>query len=285
MDITDIPGQIAKAFKYSLRSSSTFLLSMVTALLAFGIGYDLLYGFWYIRRHNVKDPAYGTPYFIGLLVVSVLFPLTIGLIALFRARAQARPFKVARIGISIAPFEVFSVSPETLGTANVLQALDIVSTQFFRVVKNTLSEYEAAKELEFRFLPAFTKITSKQEAVQYCTKLRAAMVVWGSITQRSRQPLEIRLNLQAASESYSFSHLSIEQFPMLPLQFFIFFEAAKAALKNGDMARARQFFVQARPLGEELDKQKETKFVSSVDEWLAKLPMSPEARNAVSSSD
>jgi hypothetical protein len=137
MDITDIPDQLGKAFKYSLRSPSSFFLSLLTAMVVFGFAYDLVYGFGYIRWHNVKDPQYGWPYFAGLVFVAILVPLTIGVTAYARARAKARPFRAGEIGIAIAPFEVFLVAPETLGTASMLQALDIVSTQFFRVVQNT----------------------------------------------------------------------------------------------------------------------------------------------------
>ena len=275
MDITDIPDQISKAFRYSLRSPSTFSLSFLTAVLVFGIGYDLLYSFWYTRWHNVKDPSYGAPYLAGLVLVALVAPLTIGVVAYLRARAQASSFKPGQIGIAIAPFEVFSVAPETLGTANVLQALDIVSTQFFRVVENTLSEYEAARELNFRFLPPYISIASKQQALEYRERLNATLVIWGSITQRSRQPLEVRLNVQAQPHTYDFSNLSIEEFPMLPLQYFMFLEAGKAALKGTDILRAQRLLEQARLLGAELDKRKPMNFESSARELLNQLPGGP----------
>ena len=77
MGITDIPDQIAKAFKYSLRSPGAFCLSLITAIAVFGFAFDLTYSFWYVRWHNVKDPQYGWPYFAGLLLVSVVIPVTI----------------------------------------------------------------------------------------------------------------------------------------------------------------------------------------------------------------
>jgi hypothetical protein len=287
MDITDIPDQISKAFKYSLRSRSTFAISLFTAIAVSGFAYDLLYGFCYIRWHNAKDPQYAWPYFAGLVFFALVVPSTIGVAAFLRARTQTRPFKAGQIGIAIAPFEVFSVAPETLGTANVLQALDIVGTQFFRVVQNTLSEFETATELEFRFLPQYTNITSKREAVQYREKLRATLVIWGSITQRTREPLDIRFSMQADSQTYDFSDLAIERFPMLPLQYFTFLEAAKAVLRDGDGIRARRLFQQARKLGEQLDaKFKSNDNVTFVDSFLAKLPpenAAPAARSATAS--
>lgn len=272
MGITDIPDQIAKAFKYSLRSPGAFCLSLITAIVVFGFAFDLTYSFWYVRWHNVKDPQYGWPYFAGLLLVSVVIPVTIGMSAFARARGQGQPFGAEEVGIAIAPFEVFSVDPETLGAASTLHALDVVSTQFFRVVQNTLREYPLAQELKFRFLPQYTKITSNQAAVEHLKRLGAALVVWGNITQRSQQPLEIRLEMQAAVHTYTFSQLSIEQFPMLPLQYFTFLEAAEAVLRRGDAERARRLFEQARPLGAELDKEhKGMGCVDSVDGFLAKL--------------
>lgn len=259
MDITDIPDQIAKAFKYSLRSRSAFALSLVTAALVFGIGYDLLYGFWYTRWHNVKDAEYRWPYFAGLVLVAIVLPSASGLVACLRARAQAAPFKTGQIGIAIAPFQVFSVSPETLGTANVLQALDIVSTQFFLMVENTLSEFEAAKDLKFRFLPSYINIGSEQEALQSRQRLHAIMVIWGSIIQRSRQPLEIRLHLQADPKTYNFSGLSVEEFPVNLLQHYIFLEAGKAAFQTGDTKRAQRLLNQSLRLAEQMDGQENSR--------------------------
>jgi len=273
MGITDIPDQIAKAFKYSLRSPGAFALSLVTAIVVFGFAYDLIYSFWYVRWHNVKDTQYRLPYFAGLVLVSLIIPLTIGGWAYLRARAQGRPFRADEIGIAIAPFDVFSVDPETLGTASTLHALDVVSTQFFRVVQNTLREYPMAQELKFRFLPQYTKITSKQEALERLDGLRATMLIWGNITQRSQQPLEIRLEMQAAVHTYDFSELTIEHFPMLPLQYFTFFEAAQAVERRGDADRARRLYLQARPLGAQMDQEHpKLRCVESIDAILAKAP-------------
>src|SRR5271166_4074120 len=256
MGITDIPDQIAKAFKYSLRSPGAFALSLVTAIVVFGFAYDLIYSFWYVRWHNVKDTQYGLPYFAGLVLVSLIIPLTIGGWAYPRARAQGHPFRA-----------------DELGTASTLHALDVVSTQFFRVVQNTLREYPMAQELKFRFLPQYTKITSKQEALERLDGLRATMLIWGNITQRSQQPLEIRLEMQAAVHTYDFSELTIEHFPMLPLQYFTFFEAAQAVERRGDADRARRLYLQARPLGAQMDQEHpKLRCVESIDAILAKAP-------------
>lgn len=45
MDIVDIPTQVARALKYSVRSRCTFLLSLLSAFFLLGISFDLLYGF------------------------------------------------------------------------------------------------------------------------------------------------------------------------------------------------------------------------------------------------
>ena len=78
MGITDIPDQIAKAFKYSLRSPGAFALSLITAVVVFGFAYDLLYSFWYVRWFNAKDTHYGLFYVAGLVLVSLVIPLAIG---------------------------------------------------------------------------------------------------------------------------------------------------------------------------------------------------------------
>jgi hypothetical protein len=254
MDIADIPNQIAKAFKYSLRSSGAFILSLITAFVVFAVAYDLIYGFWYVRWHNTEHANYGRLYFIGLLLVSVVLPLTIGAGAYLSARVRERPFKPEQIGIAIAPFDVISVDPEALGTASTLHAVDIVSTQFFRVVQSTLKDYPLAEDLKFRFLPQYRKITNQQAALQHLARLHATLVVWGNIIQRRRQPLEIRFEMQAHGQTYTFSQMSLEQFPMLPLQYFTFLEAARALEKRGETDRAQRWSEQAHLLLEQIQK-------------------------------
>jgi hypothetical protein len=78
MVITDIPDQIAKAFKYSLRSPGAFTFSLITAIVVFGFAYDLIYSFWYVRWHDAKDAHYGWPYFAGLLSPTILSRATSG---------------------------------------------------------------------------------------------------------------------------------------------------------------------------------------------------------------
>jgi hypothetical protein len=252
MDIADIPNQIAKTFKYSLRSSGAFILSLITAFVVFAVAYDLIYGFWYARWYNTEHANYGRLYFIGLLLVSVVLPLTIGAGAYLRARASARPFKPEQIGIAIAPFDVISVDPETLGTANTLHSLDIVSTQFFRLVQSTLRDYPVAEELKFRFLPQYTKITNKEAASRQLARLNAALVFWGHIIQRRHQPMEIDFEMQGTTQAHTFSHMMIERFPMLPLQYLTFLEAARALEKRGETDRARRWHEQARLLREQI---------------------------------
>jgi hypothetical protein len=287
MGITDIPDQIAKAVKYSLRSPGRFAISLVTAVVVFGIGYDLIYGFIYVRLYDVKDVRYGGFYGWGLLAVALVLPATIGIVAYLRAHRQARPFESSAIGVAIAPFEVFCVAPETLGTASMLQALDIVGTEFISVVENTLIDYEWAKELEFRFLPQYMRVRRQEEAIELRSSLGATLLIWGVITQRSRQLLDIRLELQGSVKNYSFTNFTIEDFPMLPLQFFTLLEAATRVRATGDVARARHLFEQARLLAVKINKGG---LVAEVDANLAQLssqlnvPPLPEASAATNKS-
>ncbi|HMD01768.1 MAG TPA: hypothetical protein VKG44_02270 [Candidatus Baltobacteraceae bacterium] len=253
MGITDIPDQIAKALKYSLRSRGSFIVSLVTAIVVLAVAYDLIYSFVFVRANDVKDVHYGPAYWLGLAALALLLPALAGAVAYARARALLQPFPRGKVGIAIAPFEVFSVAPETLGTANALQALDIVATQFFRLVQNTLSEYPWADGFEFRFLPPYVRVTTRDEAVKRRAELGATLLVWGVITQRSRQPLEIKLALQAIVRNYDFSHLSIEEFPMQPLQFFTILEAATYLASCGEKAHALEMLKAVLPLAAQID--------------------------------
>jgi len=277
MGITDIPDQIAKAIKYSLRSPSSFAVSLVTAMVVFGIAYDLAYSFAYIRILDVKDAKYGPVYGWGLLIVAVAIPVALGLLAYLRARHRARPFDPAVLGIAFAPFEVFSVAPETLGTASLLQALDIVGTQFISVVENNLNEYGWAKEFEFRFLPQYMRIKTKEQAIEQRSALGATLLFWGVITQRTRMPLEIKLNLQGMVQTYNFTDFSVEDFPMVTLNFFTLFEGAKALRAAGVDARAIYLFEQARPLAIMMDAKSkgEGGLVAEIDANLAQLRPPP----------
>lgn len=253
MGIADLPDQITKALKYSLRSPSSFLLSLLSAMLVFAIAYDLVWGFAYVRWFDVKDAHYGRGYWVGMAVVAFALPLLAAAVAVARTLYRGRAFGVGEIGIAIAPLEVFSVDPETLGTSSVMQALDIVGTQFFRVVENTLNEQDGAKDFKFRFLPPHVRIKNQKAALKLRSKLDATLLVWGVITQRAHQPLEVRLELQAAVHNYSFTRLSVEHFPMPALQFFMLMEGAKTLQNRGDKAGARQLYTHALPLAAEVD--------------------------------
>lgn len=253
MGITDLPDQIAKALKYSLRSPSSFIVSLLSAMVVCAIAFDLVWGFAFVRWYDVKDAHYGWWYWVGMSIAALALPLSVGAVAVMRTLHRARAFAADEIGIAIAPFEVFSVDPETLGTSSVLQALDIVGTQFFRLVESTLNEYEWAQDFKFRFLPPHVRIKSQSTAKERRSGLGATLMVWGVITQRAKEPLEIRLELQAADHNYSFSRLSVEHFPMHALQFFILMEATKAVVKRGDTPRARRMYEQALALAVEVD--------------------------------
>ena len=240
--------------------------------MVFGVAYDLIYSFAYVRLYDVKDPRYGPLYGWGLLALALGLPATIGIVASIGAWIQAFPFKSSDLGIAIAPFEVFSVAPETLGTSTMLQALDIVGTEFFRVVENTMNNHEWAKEFKFRFLPQYLRVKNKDAAVKHCAALQATVLVWGVITQRSRQALEVRLTLQGAVKQYEFTNFSIEEFPLAPLQLFILLEGAETLRSRGAHSRAIDMLVQGRPVAVEAEGNDPKRgLVALVDEKLAEL--------------
>jgi hypothetical protein len=273
LNITDIPDQIKKALKYSLRSRPGFIISLVTAIIVLGIAYDLVYGFAYVRIYNIKEPVYGWVYGLGLFFFGLFIPLIAGIGAYMRARLLSRPFKVNEIGIAIAPFEVFSTAPETLGTSSTLQALDIVGTQFFQFVENIINEREWAEEFIFRFLPQHIRIKTEKEAVKSREALDAALLVWGVITQRSRQTLEIWIGLQGSEHNYTFSNFTIDKFPIMAVEFFILLEGAKAILKKGgSKSQIENLLKRALPLAEKIDNHdKQGGFTKDVKSILAGL--------------
>lgn len=114
-----MPERAARVFKYSLRSTRSFLLSPVTAAVVLGVSFDLIYGFFYTRILNVKDPRYGPFFWTALVATTLIAPLVYGAFEFQRARTlRNRRFSANVHGIVIAPFEVYSLDPETLGTAS-----------------------------------------------------------------------------------------------------------------------------------------------------------------------
>ncbi|MBI4299844.1 MAG: hypothetical protein HY677_01820 [Chloroflexi bacterium] len=272
MEITDIPSQIARAFKYSLRSKTSFLLSLLAAGLVLGVSFDLLYGFGYRRVFNTKDAHYGPTFWSSLLFVALVLPVASGLYSILRARAQTRPFQPGRYGIAIAPFEVFSLDPDTLGTSSKLQALDTVMNQFFTAANGIINQENWAQSFEFRFLPPNIRIHNTQEAVAQRTSLGATLIIWGEVIQQSYSPLRIVFHLLGTELDLTMQG-PLDPFTPIPfLKFCALSAAAFSHRANGEHQRARELFLLARSPASELDKQANTNTnVAIIDGCVSKL--------------
>lgn len=255
MEITDIPNQIALAFKYSLRSKASFLLSLLAAVLMLGISFDLLYSFFYTRVFNAKDTHYGPIFWAGLLFIAVIVPLAVGLYSVLHVRAQTRPFQPGKYGIAIAPFEVFSLDTETLGTSSKLQALDTVMNQFFMAANRIIKQDEWAKNFEFRVLPSNIRVLNIQDAVTQRTSLDATLIIWGEVIQQSYSPLKLDFHFLGTELDLTMQGL-LDPFTLIRfLKFFALSAAAFSNKANGEYKRARELFLLARGPASELDKQ------------------------------
>src|ERR1700730_14484786 len=165
MGITDIPGQIVTALKYSVRSPGAFVLSLISAVVVLGVAFDLLYGFFYTRLYQVKDPHYGDGFWLGLCIFGAMVPLAWAGITLAAAWLKLRRFPPDKFGIAIAPFDVFSIDPDTLGTATKLASLDEAMRQFFNAAKRASAGEHWLDDFEFRFLPPYVRVRSRQDAL------------------------------------------------------------------------------------------------------------------------
>jgi len=195
MGITDIPGQIANVLKYALRSPGSFLLSLISAVVVLGVAFDLLYSFFYTRIYNIKDPHYGMAFWLGLSVCGAIVPLVYACITLVAARRKFRPFAPDKFGIVVAPFEVSSIDPDTLGTATKLASLDEAMRQYFSAAKRACDAERWLDNFEFRFLPAYVRFHRKQDAVRRYESMGATLVIWGEILQQHNAPLKINQNI------------------------------------------------------------------------------------------
>jgi hypothetical protein len=101
--------------------------------------------------------------------------------------------KKVSFGIAIAPFDVCSLDPDTLGTSAKLQALDVVTKQFFSAVQRIISEEDWSKDFEFRFLPANVQIHRKKDAIARTKSLDATMLIWATILQHSNRPINMTM--------------------------------------------------------------------------------------------
>ena len=254
MDILDIPERAARVFKYSLRSKRSFLLSLVTAALVLGVSFDLIYGFFYTRILNVKDPRYGPLFWAALVATTLVAPLVYGAFEFRRARTlRNRRFAANIHGIVIAPFEFYSLDPETLGTAGKLQALSVVMDQFFAATRQIIGEEEWAPMFEFRLLPTFARITQKGEAVALMDSLGATLVIWGNLVQQSGKPIDAQIKFLGTELDITMSG-PIQPVQSAPILAYFALGAAGAKLQQiGDLVGAREMLVRARKAATALD--------------------------------
>jgi hypothetical protein len=186
MSIVDIPEQVARVLKYSLRSKSSFIFSLLTASVVLGFAWTLLYEFFYTRVYGKAEAQYGTIFWIGLGVCGAFFPLVYGAVTITRAWLQTRPFETDKFGIAIAAFDVLSVDPDTLGTAGKLGALDEAMRQYFTVARRASRDAGWLDEFDLRFLPPYVRIETKEDAERWKKNLNATLIVWGQIIIESK---------------------------------------------------------------------------------------------------
>src|SRR5438093_285433 len=144
---------------------------------------------------NVKEPYYGICFWVGLTVVALVLPLGVAVKGVLRAWVQTWPFQGGKYGVVVAPFEVISFDPDTLGTSSKLQALDVVMNQFFAAEQQIISEEDWSNNFEFRFLPPYARILKKQDAIERRASMGATLIIWGSVVQQSYTQLRVVLHL------------------------------------------------------------------------------------------
>lgn len=92
MDIIDIPQQIRTSLKYSLRSRSSFLFSLLGAMLVCGVAFNVIYDFLFSHIYNKKESHYGPIFWVGLLTACIGLPAVYAILSIIKARRQERPF-------------------------------------------------------------------------------------------------------------------------------------------------------------------------------------------------
>jgi hypothetical protein len=199
MSIVDVPEQVAKVFKYSLRTKTNFVLSLLTASVVLGFSWDLLYEFFYTRILG-QVAAHGRYYWIGLSVFGAVLPLSYGVVQIVKAWFATRPFISDKFGIAIAPFKVLTLDPTFLGTANKLGALDEAMQQYFMEAKKATDSEGWLDEFSLRFLPPYVRIENKEQANRWRTRLNAALVVSGEVVVED-QKLQMRQQLEGTEIS------------------------------------------------------------------------------------
>jgi len=161
LGLDDIPAQIGRVVQFSVRNKTSFVLSYVTAVFAIGFAADLIYSFVYTAITNSKDAHYGTAAWLVLGFSAFGILLIAGLCAGLQAWKNVRPFSGKKYGVAIAPFDVFSIDPDVLGTPSKKQGLENAVAQFFSAVLARLREKAWYDDFEFRSLPPFVRVAIK----------------------------------------------------------------------------------------------------------------------------
>jgi hypothetical protein len=258
MGIDDVPAQIGRVIRFSVRSKSSFIWSFVTAAFVIGFAADLLYGFAYIRIYNVKDAVYTRAALAALGAISLGIPMIAGLYAGIGAWRATRPFKPGRFGVAIAPFMVHSIDPEVLGTPSKKQGLEDAIAQFFNALRARLGEQAWYADFAFRSLPPFVRVTNEAEARTRLASLSASLLIWGMTVHKGGQPLVLRINLSGPDTQLAFSG------QMDPIQmadafgYFLLTAAGFTQLKQGNPATALRLFGNATEFASNLDEMSKT---------------------------
>jgi len=255
MDITDIPQQIRTSLKYSLRSRSSFLFSLLGAMLVCGVAFNVIYDFLYSHIYNKKDSHYGPVFWVGLLTACFILPAVYAILSIIRARRLERPFPPGRFGIAIAPFNVISLDPDTLGTSSKLRALDEIMTQLFTAQKRFIDEEQWSDRFEFRFLPPYVRILGKSDAEKRWRVMKALLIFSGQIVQQSGSGVLLRAQMLGL-DTYITVDLPNIDIRLLEtfLKYFVLSTAAYTEQKNGRLSEALRFYTLARPAAATLDR-------------------------------
>ena len=247
----DIPDQIANGLKYSVRSWRSFLLSLAGAVLVLGISYDLLYSFFYTRIYNTKDARYDRLFWWSLILVAVVVPIVFAALRLISSAFQMRKFRGNTFGVAIAPFEVFSLDPGTLGAASKLQALDEVMNQFFVASQRLLTQEDWTKDFEFRILPPYARILTMSDALKQRESIGATLLIWGSVVQESK--LQTNFHLLGTELDLTLTGTPDPFYPVFSLKLWSLSAAALKLKAERQYDRAKQFLILAREPAGKLD--------------------------------
>jgi len=259
MDIVDIPDQIGTVFKYSLTSARSFIVSLIAAALVLGTAFDLLYGFFYTRAFNVKEPYYGPAFWIALVAIALLVPIGQGVIRIAAARRSMQPFGDQVLGVAIS-------------TAKKLAALDEAMRQYFASAQRAVQGAHWMDDFEFRFLPPYVHVHHKEDARTLRGSLRATLFIWGEIQQQAGQPLRMAQHLLGSELDMNISGAIDLGSAGVVLAYFALGAAAGLLKERGRLPEARAKWILAREPAQEMDKlTKSTSSSELVERCIAEL--------------